>query len=56
MRLAVSRLPAANSARALEAISKIRLGFLARHEGARKRSVHVVREHFEPLRNTARGA
>jgi hypothetical protein len=30
-----------------EAISKKRLGFLARHKGARKQSIQVVYEHFE---------
>jgi hypothetical protein len=39
----------------IESISKIRLGFIARREVVRKRSIHVVCEHFEPLRNTAMG-
>ena len=39
----------------LEPISKIRLGFRARRETVKKRSIHVVCEHFEPLRNAAMG-
>ena len=38
-----------------EPISKIRLGFRARHETVKKRSIHVVCEHFEPVRNAAMG-
>jgi hypothetical protein len=34
---------------------KIRLVFRARRETVKKRSIHVVCEHFEPLRNTAMG-
>ncbi len=36
-------------------ISKIRLVFRARRETVKKRSIHVVCEHFEPFRNTAMG-
>jgi len=41
----------------LEPISKIRLGFRARRETVKKRSIHahVVCEHFEPFCNTAMG-
>ena len=39
----------------IEPISKIRLGFRARREAVKKRSIHVVCEHFEPFRNTAMG-
>ena len=39
----------------LEPISKIRLEFMARRETVKKRSIHVVCEHFEPFRNTAMG-
>jgi hypothetical protein len=39
----------------LEPISKIRLGFRARRETEKKRSIHVVCEHFEPFRNAAMG-
>ena len=39
----------------LEPISKIRLVFRARRETVKKRSIHVVCEHFEPFRNTAMG-
>ena len=41
--------------RALEPITKKRLGLLARPEAGKKRSKHVVCEHFELLRNAARG-
>jgi len=34
---------------------KIRLVFRARRETVKKRSIHVVCEHFEPFRNTAMG-
>ncbi len=50
----------------LERISKLRLGFLARREAAKKRSIHVVcmqvrragtlRFCSEPAHNAARGA
>ncbi len=39
----------------LEPISKIRLVFRARRETVKKRSIHLVCEHFEPFRNTAMG-
>ena len=39
----------------VEPISKIRLGFRARRETVKKRSIHVVCEHFEPFRNAAMG-
>ena len=39
----------------LEPISKIRLVFRARRETVKKRSIHVVCEHFEPFRNIAMG-
>jgi len=39
----------------LEPISKIRLGFRARRETVKKRSIHVVCEHFERFRNAAMG-
>ena len=39
----------------LEPISKIRLGFRARRKTLKKRSIHVVCEHFEPFRNAAMG-
>jgi hypothetical protein len=39
----------------LEPISKIRLEFRARRETVKKRSIHVVCEHFEPFRNAAMG-
>jgi hypothetical protein len=39
----------------LEPISKKGSGFLARREVVKKRSIHAVCEHFEPIRNTARG-
>jgi len=39
----------------LEPISKIRLVFRARRETVKKRSIHVVCEHFESFRNTAHG-
>ena len=35
----------------LEPISKIRLEFRARRGSVKKRSIHVVCEHFEPLHN-----
>jgi len=38
-----------------EPISKIKLGFRARRETVKKRSIHVVCEHFEPVRNAAMG-
>jgi phosphoglycerol transferase MdoB-like AlkP superfamily enzyme len=37
----------------IEPISKIRLGFRARRETVKKRSIHAVCEHFEPFHNTA---
>jgi hypothetical protein len=40
----------------LERISKLRLGFLAKREPAKKRSIHEVCEHFESAHNAARGA
>ncbi len=40
----------------LEPISKIRLVFRVRRETVKKRSIHVVCEHFEPFRNTAMGS
>jgi len=39
----------------LEPISKTRLGFRARREAVKKRSIHVVCEYFEPFRNAAMG-
>jgi len=39
----------------VEPISKVRLVFRARRETVKKRSIHVVCEHFEPFRNTAMG-
>jgi len=39
----------------LEPISKIRLEFRARRGTVKKRSIHVVCEHFELFRNTAMG-
>jgi len=44
-----------NIGRTLEPISKIRLGFRARREMVKKRSIQVVCEHFEPFHNTAMG-
>jgi hypothetical protein len=44
-----------NSSMCLELISKIRLVFRARRETMKKRSIHVVCEHFEPFRNAAMG-
>ncbi len=38
-----------------EPISKIKLGFRARRETVKKRSIHVVCEHFESFRNAAMG-
>jgi hypothetical protein len=43
------------SSMCLELISKIRLVFRARRETVKKRSIHVVCEHFEPFRNAAMG-
>ena len=40
----------------IEPTSKIRLVFRVRRETVKKRSIHVVCEHFEPFRNTALGA
>ena len=45
-----------NPDNSLEPISKKRLGFLARREAVKKRSIHGVCEHFEPVHNAARGA
>ena len=39
----------------IEPISKIRLGLRARRETVKKRSIHVVCEHFEAVRNAAMG-
>jgi hypothetical protein len=39
----------------LEPISKMRLGFRARRGTVKKRSIHVVCEHFEPFHNATMG-
>jgi len=44
-----------NQIKYIEPILKLRLGFRARREALRKRSIHKICEYFEPFLNGAMG-